>query len=269
MVPNWLYGKRIGIWDLETDYIPTTLIYMNGVSFIDIDTEGNITITPSKVYTYEWTPYSNGSLMESLVPLMKCDYICGHNLIGFDQPQIKQHLGMLLDIPVLDTLILAKIMISKDDLYAIDSSLDLLDTIDWQRPYALDAFGKRLGDNKLVFKEFSQMTEEMAIYCNQDVNLTSKLLLHLMAQENFPLEQVIDIEHKAAAIIAIQATNGFYIDIELTRALNTKLLTEKGELARDLADIFSPKFLREGQSKTYAKPSKVKKYLPNPNFKGW
>lgn len=268
MIPKWLYGKRIGVWDLETDYIPTTLIYMNGVAFIDIDNNGNVSITPSKTYTYKWTPYSNGSLLQSITSLLDCDYLCGHNLVGFDLPQIEKHLSIKLETPVLDTLILSKIMISKDELYSIDSSLGIVDDIDWSRPYALDAFGKRLGNKKIAFKEFSEMTEEMQIYCDQDVNLTSDLLLHLLNQENFPLEAVIEIEHKAAAIIAEQTKFGFYIDIEKTRALNTKLLKEKGDLARKLSDIFSPKWLKDGPVKTYKKKSVVRKYIPNNNYKG-
>ena len=151
MIPQWLYGKRLGVFDLETDYIPTTMIYMNGVSFIDISNTGVVTTTPSKIYTYKWVPYSNGSLNQSIAALHDCDYVIGHNLVGFDIPQVKQHLGISITTPVLDTLILAKIMISKDELYSIDSKLQLLETIDWSRPYALDAFGKRLGDHKLVF----------------------------------------------------------------------------------------------------------------------
>ena len=123
-----------------------------------------------------------------------------------------------------------------------------------------------MGDFKMDFNDFSRLTEEMAVYCNQDVDLTAKLLLFLMEKENFPIEAVLDIEHKAAAIIAEQESYGFYIDIEMTRALNTKLLQEKGELARELSDIFSPKFLADGPVKSYKKLSKVKKYLPNNNY---
>jgi len=266
-IPKWLHGKSIAVFDLETDFIPTTIIFMNGVSFIHISDTGEVTTTPSKIYTYKWTPYSNGSLLESVELLHTCDYVCGHNLCGFDLPQLKMHLNIDIDFKVLDTLILSKIMYSKDELYSIDASLKLLDTIDWARPYALDAFGKRLGDLKLEFKEFNEMTEEMAIYCNQDVDLTSRLLLFLLAKDNFPLESVVTIEHQAAAIIAEQTHYGFHIDIEAAKALNTKLLTEKHQLATKLSTIFAPKWLPDGPVKEYKKPSKVRKYLPNNNYK--
>jgi len=266
-IPKWLWGKRIGVFDLETDFIPTTIIFMNGLSFIDIDLKGNPHITPSKTYTYKWTPYANGSLMESIVLIRQCDIICGHNLIGFDLMEIKKHLGVTLTIPVLDTIILAKIMMSKDDLYAIDAELNLLDIIDRSRPFALDAFGKRLGDSKLVFKKFDKMTKEMQIYCDQDVNLTSTLLLHLLKQENFPFKDVIILEHHTASIIAKQTEFGFYMDLKKTETLNTKLLKEKGELSRQLLDIFSPKFLKDGKEKMYKAISKTRKYLPNSKWR--
>ena len=265
-IPKWLWGKRIGVWDLETDYIPTTLIYMNGVAFIDIDSTGNSVVTPSRTFTHKWTHYSHGSLMESIGLLKGCDYIAGHNLCGFDIPEVAKHLGLEISIPVLDTLILAKVMISKDELYGIDATLGIVDDIDWSRPYALDAFGKRLGNNKILFKEFSEMTEEMQIYCDQDVNLTCDLLLHLLNQENFPLEAVVTIEHKAAAIIAEQTKYGFYLDIDKTKALNTALLKEKGELFRELSAVFKPKWMADGKPLTYKKKSIVKKYLPNTKY---
>lgn len=264
MIPEWLHNKRIGVFDLETDRIPTTEIFCNSIAFIDIDSNGEAKVTSSKVYTQYWTPYSNGSLMESITLLNECDYICGHNIINFDCKEVNKHLGIKLKAKPLDTLILSKIIFSKDDLYVVDPQLGI--DKDLYGSYSLKAFGQRLGDFKIEFHEFNSLTEEMAIYCNQDVDLTAKLLLFLLEKENFPIEKVVTIEHKAAAIIAEQEDNGFYIDIEMTRKLNTKLLQEKGELARELSSIFSPKFLKDGPVKTYNKLSKVKKYLPNNNY---
>lgn len=268
MAPEWLWGKTLAVWDLETDYIPTTTIFCNGVSIVSISDKGDITIdSPSKVYTAYWTPYTNGSLMEAISIINKCDYAVAHNGIGFDHGEVVKHLGATITAKPLDTMIISKIMFSKDQLMAMDPGLGV-DSALWGR-FSLKAWGQRLNDFKIDYEDFSHLNETMADYCNQDVDLCAKLLINLLERENFPLEAVVDIEHKAAAIIADQTAAGFYIDIDRTRELNTKLLTEKGELARQLAEIFSPKFLRDNAPKQYAKPSKVKKYLPNPNFKGW
>lgn len=262
MTPSWLHGKTIAVWDLECDLIPSTEIYCNSVSIIKINEYGSADIiSPAKVYTQFWTPYTNGSLMQSISIINQCDYYCGHNIVGFDVPVVRRLLGAdIISIP-LDTLLLSKIMYSTDDLMGMDPQLGI-DKDLWGR-YSLKAFGQRMGDHKLDFNDFSKLTYEMAYYCDQDVNLTAKLLLFLLAKENFPIQAVVEIEHQAAAIIAEQEDFGFYIDIELTRALNTKLLEEKGELKRTLSGIFKPKFLKDGPVKTYKKISHVKKYLPN------
>jgi len=264
MIPKWLWNKTIAVYDLETDRIPTTLIYMMGVSVVTINARGVATSTPSKVFTHTWTSYSNGSLMQGISLVNSCDFRAGHNSVGFDDYEVRRYLNILLTKPALDTMILSKIIFSKDDLFAMDPQLKI--DKDLWGGYSLKAFGQRLGDFKISFDNFNKMNEEMAVYCNQDVNLTSKLLLFLLNKENFPLEPVVTIEHQAAAIIAEQTAFGFYIDIDLTRKLNTKLLKEKLELSTELSKIFSPKFLKDGPVKSYKKTSKVKKYLPNTHY---
>ena len=264
-IPKWLHNKRIAILDIETDRIPTTLIHMIGVGILSIDDNGTFSYEPSKAFTRIYTPYSHGSLLESIALVQTCDYWCGHNLQAFDEREIRRHLSVDITIPALDTLIISKIMLSKDELYAIDAQLKLPTDI-WGS-YSLKAFGMRLGGaGKIEFEDFDNMSEDMAIYMNQDVDLTARLLKHLMTQENFPLQQVIDIEHKAATIIAEQTEFGFYIDIDKARELNTALLKEKGEIARELATVFKPKWLKDGPVKTYKKPSVVRKYLPDNNY---
>ena len=259
-IPTFLKDKTIAVWDLEADYIPSTVIYCNGVSIIK---DGKV-LSKSEIYTQYWTPYTNGSLMESITRINQCDYHCGHNIVGFDAPLVKRLMGTMVTAKPLDTLLLAKIIFSKDDLYAMDPQLGIDKNL--YGGYSLKAFGQRMGDFKIDFNDFSALTEEMTVYCNQDVDLTARLLLFLFTKENFPIEAVVDIEHKAAAIITEQESYGFYIDIDKARALNTILLKEKLELSSKLAEIFSPKFLKDGQVKTYKKPSKVKKYLPNPHY---
>ena len=266
MIPKWLHGKRIGIFDLETDFIPTTQIFCNGVSFLDIAEDGSYTYKPSKIYTQRWVLYSKGSLIESIIEINKCDYIAGHNIMKFDIPEVKKHLGLDLTPIPLDTLIISKLIFSKDELYSIDASLNLLDVIDWSRPYALDAFGKRLGDLKIEFKEFHELSEEMCVYCNQDVNLTRDLLLFLLHREGVPSEEVITLEHKAAKIIQEQTTLGFYFDVDEARALNTELLQEKGDIHRELSKTFLPKFLPDGKAASYKKLSTVRKYIPDSTY---
>lgn len=264
MLPKWLHNKRIAVFDLETDYIPTTEIFCNSISFITIASDGAYTITSAKAYTQFWTPYSNGSLGQSITLLNECDYICAHNLMAFDLHEVTKHYGVILTPLPLDSLIISKLVFTQDDLYSMDPTLGI--DKDLYGSYSLKAFGQRLGDFKIDYNDFSHLNAEMVVYCNQDTDLAVRLLLFLLEKEELPNYEVIDLEHKAANIIYEQTVAGFYIDIDALRTLNVAFLKEKGELYRRLSETFHPKFLRDGKVKTYKKLSTVKKYLPNKHY---
>lgn len=160
MIPEWLWGKTIGVFDLETDYLPDiTQIFCNSVSIVAIDEAGTVKILKAITYTQYWTEYSHGSIMESIEVLNSCDYVCGHNIIGFDNVQINALLGVTLLPPSLDTMILAKIIFSRDDLFAIDAELGL-DKGLWGK-YSLKAFGKRLGDQAVINMNSGTIEEQI------------------------------------------------------------------------------------------------------------
>lgn len=263
MIPEWLYGKSIAVWDIETDLIPTTEIYCIGVGILTISDTGFPSYTQSKTYTQYWTPYSNGSLMQAITLINSCDYHSGHNIISFDVMQIRQHMSIDINAIPLDTLIISKLMFSKEELFIIDSSLGIKLP---DKPYALKAFGNRLGDFKIEFEDFSGLTEQMVIYCNQDVDLTARLLLHLLGQHNFPSLRTITLEHKAASIIAEQTLYGFYVDIDKLHALNTSLLNTKLTLHEELSEIFKPKWLKDGKVKKYKGHSKSRKFVSDNHY---
>jgi hypothetical protein len=260
MLPKWLQNKTIAVWDIEADRIPSTEIYCISVSILY---NGEV-IERAKVFTQYWTPYSNGSLMQAVSMINACDFQSGHNTIGYDIPMIQLLLRGEITPPSLDTLLLSKIVFSKDDLFAMDAELGV--DKDLWGGYSAKAFGQRMGDFKIDFDDFSKLTEEMTVYCNQDTDLTARLLTFLMDKPNFPIEEVVKIESEAATVIAEQTSFGFYLDIGMAKVLNTRLLKEKGEIARELADIFSPKFLKDGPEKHYTKPSKIRKYLPDERY---
>lgn len=255
-------NQTIAVYDIETPFITKDGVgAIPNIYCIAVALIVNGIASPAKLYTEYWTPYSDGSLMQAITLMNSAGIVCAHNGIGFDDLVLKNILRVDIGTTY-DTLILSKIVFSKDELFAIDATLDI--PKDLWGSYSLKAFGYRLGNFKIQFEDFDNgLTEQLGIYCKQDVDLTVNLILFLQEKESFPLETVIEIEHQAAAIITEQTVFGFYIDIEKTRKLNTKLLTEKLELATELSAIFSPKFLRDGKVKSYKKLSKIKKYLPN------
>lgn len=274
MIPKWLQGKTIAVYDIETPWITSEgTTALDTIYCIGVVTLLNSKVISKKVYTQYWTPYTNGSLQECVVALQQADIRVAFNNVGFDDVVMKNVLGCTLptispewNFPSLDLLIISKICFSKDELFSIDASIGI-DKALWGA-YSLRAWGARLGNDKMHFDEFDTgLTEAMTKYCLQDCVVTSDLFLNLVTRENFPIEPVVTIEHQAAAIIAQQTEYGFYFDITKGKALNTKLLTEKHELSTKLTSIFKPKWLRDGKEKEYKKKSIVRKYLPNNNYK--
>ena len=260
--------SRVACFDIETPSITSegieaiTTIWCISVVIIQ-----NGEVIEKYNFTHKWAPYSDGSIMEAVTLLNSTPIIAAHNLCGFDFPVIENVTGTKLIADRLDSLILAKLMYSKDSLIGIDTTLGVGGRLIGS--YSLKAFGVRMGgdDQKLEFTDFDGgLTAEMVEYCLMDTVVLANFIRHLVVQENFPISTVITLEHEAAAIIAEQTQFGFYIDIDKARELNTNLLQEKFELATELDTMFNPKFLRDGQMKTYKKLSTVKKYLPNTHY---
>lgn len=247
--------------DIESTTIPST-----GIFFIDkIYCIGvKVNDEPTKIFTYLYTPYSSGNLQAALNLINSCDLVIGHNFAKFDKPVIENIVGKITP-PVWDTLIAAKIIYTSDMLTAMDAGIINMPKDLWGK-YSLKAFGCRFGDYKLQFDDFSQLTEQMAVYCAQDVDLTYKLYQFLVTKPNCPNEQVMLVECKAAEMVAIQEAVGFYVDKEKARELFLSMKFKADNLERQLLKVFKPKFLPNGPLTTPAKPRREKRYLPNPTY---
>ena len=58
---------------------------------------------------------------------------------------------------------------------------------------SLKAWGYRLSDYKIDFKDFTSFSEEMLSYCIQDVNVTHKLFQHIQKQNI--AHSCLELEH--------------------------------------------------------------------------
>ena len=100
-----------------------------------------------------------------------------------------------------------------------------------QGGHSLGDWGVRLRFPKGDFHDFSKFSKEMLIYCRQDVALTKRVYLVLVArmQKARFSEMGLEIEHRAWNDIKIQQKNGFAFDIKRAHALYAKLREiEKG-----------------------------------------
>jgi len=255
---------KLAIYDIETTPIPK-----NGIAYIDTIWAIGVKLDngPVKKYTKYYIEGTDGTLKQALEEINKAEFRTGHNIIGFDDYLIEKLIGPLTNKP-LDTLILSKIMFSKDMLYDIDFSLGEKYPKELIGAYSLKAFGHRMGKNlKIEFNDFSKLSTEMIKYMEGDINVSKDLIDFLQQHPKYPSEAVIEIEHKAAAIITKQSIVGFHINIEKARELNTKLLKEKLQLANELSKIFKPKFLPDGPEQSTNKLIKRKVWLLDKNYK--
>ena len=231
---------------------------------------------PVQVFTSMPTSYSDGSIQDGVHLLNTCDINLGHNSIGFDLPVLEQVYDIPLTATQLDTMILAKLTYTKDALYSIDYSLD------WQSnptlkklmgSYSLGAFGVRLGNEKIDFDDWSQLTEKMCTYMQQDVIVTRDLYKVLIAQDTYPAQAVIDLEMEVAGIVQQISTSGFYVDRPAAEALRDSLMYEqftiKKELLAKYKPLYIPKVVEPPHTTVPAKSRKLRTWVHNPYFKGY
>ena len=113
--------------------------------------------------------------------LEDADTVCGHNIIGYDLPVLRKlypWFGRVGDC--LDTLLLSRLY--HPDMMSLDKKHN------WKTMplklygrHSLEAYGHRLGEYKGEFAkdtDWQSWSEEMQLYCIQDVNVTVKLWHH-------------------------------------------------------------------------------------------
>jgi len=246
----------------------TTLIPPEGSMYIDkmfcIGVKSNH--EPTKIFTYAYRAGSAGNLKGAIAFINKHDICVGHNLAKFDKPII-EHLVGKINIPIADTLIDSKLMFTKEQLIGIDMSSQTFPK-QLLGSYSLKAFGYRLGGElKIEFEQFDKLTPEMMDYCARDVDVTYELYKFLIAQPNYPLDNVRHLEYRVAEIINEQENLGFYFDAEKARSLAVSMRFKKMNLEHKLQLVFSPKYLAKGNVVTPANPRKNKTYVEDPDYK--
>ena len=174
---------------------------------------------------------------DSLQQYLEGEQVVGHNIIGFDAPILKKVWGVVIpDNKLVDTLVMSR-------LYKPDIDIVVPVSGKAPTPHSLEAWGYRLGDNKIGFTDFdSGWSQEMATYCEQDVLLLEKVYNHLstvMVKEGFSL-QSIQLEHEVALICRGMEDNGFMLDIEKAMVLNATLSGRMSDIEEEMQQVFPP-----------------------------
>ena len=213
------------IFDLESDglYDKVTKIYC--IVIYDIAAKQTFSYGPD-------------CIADAVAHLATADVLIGHNIIFYDCPVLEKLHDFKSNAQIIDTLICTRLIWPKEKLYDLDTEQYPQVPAKNRGSASLKAWGWRLADHKIDFKDFSQYSEEMLQYCKQDVAVTTKLWEHISVQ-NYP-QPALKLEHDFALAINRQVRSGFPFDMDAALDLMDDLRTKQTELENKLKEVFPP-----------------------------
>ena len=167
--------------------------------------------------------------------LSKAAVVVGHNILGYDLPLLKKLFDFELpkEVAIVDTMLLSQIL-------------------DYNRfgglSHKLARWGELLGYPKFEFNDFSQYSEEMAVYCVRDCTLNVKVYLQLLIEYKATgelykasggdprrLKAYVKAEHKAAWWCSLGQLHGWPFDVKAAKHLREVLEAKMWEATSALS----------------------------------
>jgi hypothetical protein len=210
---NELKNYKVLVADLESDGLLDTITQTWCISCKSWPSKEEVlTITPTNLVDF------NDEFIS------QWDYIVFHNGIGFDHEALIKTLKICIPKEkIVDTLVLSR-----------------LANPSREGGHSLDAWGKRLGNHKGDFNDWSHFSNEMLTYCLQDTDVGCDILSLVISElQGFSTES-INLEHEVQWIIQQQIRNGIYFDEQKAYILLGKLLERKVELEQRVHETFIP-----------------------------
>ena len=204
--------------------------------------------------------FSEGSRIKDALEILEhADRLIGHNIKRFDIPAIKKLYPKFNtdSCHLIDTVLASKIMdpdIGRSDFRNKDMPPKL------RGRYSLDAWGWRLGVRKGDFgkqTDWSEYTDEMGLYCEQDVRVTSELWS--VIKETF-LEDVYLLEEDFREVILEQEAVGVTFNEDAAFKLPATLIEEKAEIEKKMQEIFPAQMEPMKTPEYYFHPDTGEKY---------
>ena len=251
------------IFDIETDGFLEECSKVHSIVIKDIET--------NQVFSYHGDKIGRGLML-----LNGANLLVGHNILKFDLAVLKKLYPRQYDIKaeILDTLLVSRLIWTNQkelDFQKKELPLNLAGR------HSLESWGYRLGLRKGEFaktNDFTEWSEEMQKYCEQDVEVTHELYNLIQKQKYSP--EAIRLEHNFARCIHLQEAHGFHFDVASAKKLYASLANRRLELEKSLVSTFPNwkqyigTFIPKRDNKTlgYKKGVSVKKYKEmtfNPN----
>lgn len=212
------------VFDIETDglYQDVTKIHCIALKREGIDED---------VQLFDRDNITNGLLL-----LQSADQLVGHNIIQYDIPVInKLYPDIKLTNNILDTINLS--MICFPELPANQHSLEA-----WGKRFGYEKFnpltGKQYTDEewkerkKIKQTVWDTYTDEMGVYCKQDVRVTELVLWQCNLEELDPF--TIELDRKFAQIISKQIITGHLIDKPKLLKLVDQITKDEDNASKEL-----------------------------------
>ncbi|TCV62322.1 DNA polymerase [Neorhizobium sp. S3-V5DH] len=261
-VPN----PKVLVFDIETDGLIPEMTVVHSLVIKDVNT-GEVWSCSDNWKPNDPERFYRNSIEFGLRLLMEADIIVGHNIVDFDIPAIQKLYPWFKPKGLIrDTIIMSRLM------YADMKDADFRQRDKRQREgkqwiapnlfgrHSLESWGQRLGiwkgdygdirkkeGIKLGLKKealtayvWGTWSLFMQEYCEQDVEVTTKLWLRLIGK-GFS-EESIQLEHMVRHIVSRQERYGFAFDEKKAAVLYAKLAGEKASLEAQLAKEFAPWF---------------------------
>lgn len=195
------------VFDIETDGLNPTAIHVMVAK--EVGVKGNYIIRGPKAFA-KFAP--------------KVTKWIAHNGVGFDNKVVEKLWGYKIPLSkTVDTLVLSRLF---------DPTR--------KGGHRLEDWGKRLGEYKGEFNDWSQYSEEMKEYCKQDVKVTELVYQELLKEGAKFSQSSINLEHQIHAIMCEQEVNGFELDTDLAEEIYTTCLAETNRIEAEIKEFMVP-----------------------------
>ena len=213
----------------------------------DLESDGlydNVTvihcIVIHDIYANQTYKYGPTDITAALEHLANADVLIGQNILFFDIQVLQKLFPDTAKFRgrIIDTLICTQLIWPKEVLYDLDTEQYPEVPKNLKGRAGLKAWGYRLSNYKIEFKDFSAYSEEMLAYCEQDVRVTLQLF-QLIQKQNYA-ESALKLEHDFALAINKQVRTGFPFDVDACLDLVDDLRAKKDELHAKVMEVFPP-----------------------------
>ena len=220
-------NERWLVFDLESDGLYDNVTVIHCIVIYDIQTK----------QTHKYGP---DLIVSAIDHLSSGDVLIGQNILFYDIPVLQKLFPDTAKFRgrIIDTLICTQLIWPKEVLYDLDTEQYPEVPKNLKGRAGLKAWGYRLSNYKIEFKDFSEYSEGMLAYCEQDVRVTLQLFQFIQKQ-NYA-ESALKLEHDFALAINKQVRAGFPFDVDACLDLVDVLRAKKEELYNKVMEAFPP-----------------------------